>query len=118
MCSFSFTLGSTKPTAHLVALIVYKVANSWEWIFHFHWRTKECPTIQLVDKGSISFWLSFNDFALDAPSRKEVLSQSIILYGFASFHNKVVNRYFSSGFQIKAEGTDFSLKNSVPLMYS
>ena len=27
--------------------------------------------------------------------------------GFASFHNKVVNRYFSYRFQIKAEGTDF-----------
>ena len=83
------------------------MANSWELIFHFHWITKENPSIQLIDKGCISFWLGFDDFALDAPSIKKVLSQSIILYSFTSFHNKVVNRYFSSGFQIEAEGTDF-----------
>ena len=77
-----------------MALKVYKVANSWELIFHFHWRTKESPTIQLVDKGSIGFWLDFDDFALDAASIKEVLLQGINLYGFTSFYNKVVNRYF------------------------
>ena len=27
--------------------------------------------------------------------------------GFASYHNKVVPRYYSLGFQIEAEGTDF-----------
>ena len=84
------------------------MANSLELIFHFHWKTKESPTIQLVDKGSISFWFGFDDFALDAPSIKKVLLQSIILYSFAFFYNKVVNRYFSSSFQIEAEGTAFS----------
>ena len=86
------------------------MANSCELIFNFHWRTKESPTIQLVDKGSIGFWLDFDDFALDAPSIKKVLSQGINLHSFASFHNKVVNRYFSSGFQIEAEGTDFFIQ--------
>ena len=38
---------------------------------------------------------------------KKVLLQGINLHGFASFHNKVVNRYLSFGFQIEAEGTDF-----------
>ena len=63
--------------------------------------------MQLVDTGSRSPWLNFDDFALDDTSTKEVLSRGINLDGFASFHNKVVNRYFSYGFQVEAEGTDF-----------
>ena len=53
------------------------MANSWELIFHFHWRTKESPTIQLVDKDSISFWLGFDDFALDAPSIKKFCHKAL-----------------------------------------
>ena len=67
--------------------------------------------MQLVDRGSRGPWLDFNDFALDAGFIKEVLSRGINLDGFTSFHNKVVDRSFSSGFQIEAEGTDFSHKN-------
>ena len=63
--------------------------------------------MQLVDRGSRGPWLDFDDFALGDASIKEVLVQGINLNGFTSFHNKIVNRYFSYGFQIEAEGTDF-----------
>ena len=72
--------------------------------------------MQLVHRGSRSPWLDFDDFALDAASIKEVLSRGINLDGFASFHKREVNMYFSYGFQIEAEGTDFLLKSSVPLI--
>ena len=102
-----FTIGSPKPALQAMALKVYKVANSLGLKLYFHWRTREDPTMQLVDRGSRGPWLDFDDFALDDASIKEVLSGGINLDGFTSFHNKVVNRYFSSGFQIEAEGTDF-----------
>ena len=87
-----------------MALKVYKVANSLGLKLYFHWRSREDPTMQLVDRGSRGPWLDFDDFA---SSITEVLSRGINLDSFASFHNRVVNRYFSYGFQIEAEGTDF-----------
>ena len=63
--------------------------------------------MQLVDRGSRGPWLDFDDFAFDYASTKEVLLCGINLDCFASFHNKVVDRYISFGFQIEAEGTDF-----------
>ena len=61
----------------------------------------------LVDKGRRGPWLNFDDFSLDAQSISEVLLQGVNLDGLASYHNRVVSRYFSLGFQIEAEGTDF-----------
>ena len=49
--------------------------------------------------------MNFDDFALDDTSIKEVLSRGVNLDSFTSFHNKVVNRYFS--YRFEAEGTDF-----------
>ena len=69
-----FTIGSHKPALQAMALKVYKVANSFGLKLHFHWRTREDPTMQLVDRGSRGPWLVFDDFALDDASIKEVLS--------------------------------------------
>ena len=41
------------------------------------------------------------------PSKRFCPEELDGLDGFASFHNKAVNRNFSYGFQIEAEGTDF-----------
>ena len=99
-----------------MALKVYKVANSLGMKLFFHWKSRDNPTMQLVDKGSRGPWLNFDDFALYDASVKEVLSRGINLEGFASFHNKVVDRYFSYGFQVEAEGTDFfTQKSSSPM---
>ena len=105
-----FTIGSPKPALQAMALKVYKVANSLGLKLYFHWRTRDDPTMQLVDRGSRGPWLDFDDFALDSASIKEVLSHRINLDGFSSFHNKVVDRNISSGFRIKAEGTDFFIQ--------
>ena len=111
-----FTIGSPKPDLQAVATRVYKVANSLGLKLYFQWKSREDPTMVLVDKGSRSPWLNCDEFSLDAQSISEVLSRGINLDGFASYHNKVVQRYYSLGFQIEAEGTDFLLKNSVPPM--
>ena len=71
--------------------------------------------MQLVDKGSRGPWLDFDDFLLDDLTIAKVLSRGINLDGFASFHNKVVDRYISLGFQVEAIGTDFSLRLFSPL---
>ena len=72
--------------------------------------------MQLVDRGSRGPWLNFDDFNLDDASVKEVLSRGVNLDNFTSFYNKVVDRYFSYGFQIEAElrGLTFSLKSLSP----
>ena len=63
--------------------------------------------MQLVDKGSRGPWLDFDDISLDADTIKEIKSQNVNLDGFASFHNKVVDRFYSLNFQVKSEGTNF-----------
>ena len=63
--------------------------------------------MQLVDKGSYEPWLNFDDFSLDADAIKEIKSRNVNLDGFASFHNKVVDRFYSLNFQVESEGTNF-----------
>ena len=110
-----FTIGSPKPALQAMAIKVFKVNNSLGMKLFFHWKSRDDPTMQLVDKGSRGPWLNFNNFALDDASIKEVLSRGIELDGFTSFHNKVVDRFISYGFQVEAEGTDFSLNSFSPL---
>ena len=69
-----FTIGSPKPVLQAMAIKVYKVANSLGLKLYFHWRTREDPTMQLVNRDSRGPWLDFDDFALDIASIKEVLS--------------------------------------------
>ena len=57
-----------------MALNVYKVANSLGLKLYFHWRSRDDPIIQLVDKGSRGPWLDFDDFVLDSASLKEISS--------------------------------------------
>ena len=90
-----------------MATKVYKVANSLGLKSYFHWKSREDPTMVLVDKGSRGPWSDFDDFSLDDNSISIVKSRKVNLDGFASYHNKVVPTYYSLGFQIEAEGTDF-----------
>ena len=101
-----FTIGSTKPDLQAMAVKVFQVANSLGMKLFFHWKSRDDPTMQLVDRGSRGPWLDFDNFSVDEASIQEVLSRGINLDGFASFHNKIVDRYISFGFQIEAEGTN------------
>jgi len=102
-----FTIGSPKPALQAEATKVYKVAYSLGLKLYFHWKSRKDPTMVLVDRGSRGPWLDFDDFSLDDESISVVKSRRVNLDGFASYHNKVVPRYYSSGFEIEAEGTDF-----------
>ena len=51
--------------------------------------------------------MDFDDFALDSKSINEVKSRKINLDGFASYYNKVEDRFISAVFKIEAEGMDF-----------
>ena len=53
-----FTIGSPKPKLQAMALKVYKVANSLGLKLHFHWKSREDPTMLLVDDASIKGFLS------------------------------------------------------------
>ena len=90
-----------------MAVKVFKVANSLGVMLFFHLKSRVDPTMQLVDKVRRGPWLQFDDFSLDDASIQKVLSRGVNLDGFASFHNKVVDRYISYGFQVEALGTDF-----------
>ena len=67
-----FTVCSPKPALQAMALKVYKVANSLGVKLFFHWKSRDNPTMQLVDRGSRGHWLNFDNFALDDASVKEV----------------------------------------------
>ena len=81
-----------------MAVKVFKVANSLGLKLFFVWKSRNDPTMQLVDKDSRGPWLDFDNFLLDDLTIAKVLSRGINLDGFASFHNKVVDRYISLGF--------------------
>jgi hypothetical protein len=102
-----FTIGSPKPALQEMAVKVFRVANSLGLKLFFVWKSRNDPTMQLVDKGSRGPWSDFDDFSLDDPTIAIVLSRGVNLDGFASFHNKIVDRYISLGFQVEAIGTDF-----------
>ena len=88
-----FTIGSPKPALQAMATKVYKVANSLGLKLYFHWKSRDDPTMVLVDRGSRGPWLDFDNFSLDNSSISVVKSRKVHLDGFASYHNKVVPRY-------------------------
>ena len=94
-----------------MATRVYQVANTLGLKLYFHLRSRENPTMILVDRGSRGPWSDFDDFSLDENSISIVKSIKVNLDGFDSHHNTVILRYHSLGFQIKAEGTDFVTQN-------
>ena len=102
-----FTIGSPNKALQSMAVNVFKAANRLNLKLHFQWKSRSDPIMQLVDKGSRGPWLDFDDFSLDLETVKEVKSRKVNLDGFASFHNRVVDRYISAGFQVEAEGTNF-----------
>ena len=66
---------------------------------------------KLYTEEAGAFGSIFKDFSLDSETISEVKSRDVNLDDFASFHNKIVNRYFSLGFQIENSGTNFSYKD-------
>ena len=75
-----FTIGSPKPALQAMAVKVFKVANSLGMKLFFHWKSRDDPTMQLVDKGSRGPWLNFDDFSLDDASIQEVLARASLLF--------------------------------------
>ena len=69
-----FTIGSTKPALQAMAVKVFQVANSLGLKLFFLWKSRDDPTMQIVDKGSRGPWLDFDNFSLDDASIQEVLS--------------------------------------------
>ena len=102
-----FRIGSPKKHLQSMAVKVYKAANRLNLKLHFEWKSREDPTMQLVDMGSRGPWPDFDDFSLDCDTVREVKSRNINLDGFASYNNCVVDRYISAGFQVEAVGTNF-----------
>ena len=94
-----FQIGSPVEALQKMAVKVYLAANRLNITLFFQWRPRSDPLMMIVDKGSRGPWLDFDDFSLDSETIKEVKSQGINLDGFASFHNKVVDRFISLGFQ-------------------
>ena len=102
-----FQIGSPKKHLQSMAVKVYKAANRLNLKLHFEWKSREDPTMRLVDMGSRGPWPDFDDFSLDCDTVREVKSRNINLDGFASYNNCVVDRHISAGFQIEAVGTNF-----------
>ena len=102
-----FQIGSPVESLQKMAVEVYLAANRFNITLFFQWRPRSDPLMILVDKGSRGPWLDFDDFSLDSETIREVKSRGVNLDAFASFHNKVVDRYFSLGFQVKNSGTNF-----------
>ena len=69
-----FTIDSTKPDLQAMAVKVFQVANSLGMKLLFYWKSRDDPTMQLVDRGSRGPWLDFDNFSLDDASIQEVLS--------------------------------------------
>ena len=94
-----------------MAVRVYKDENLLNMKLHFQWKSISDKIMQLVDMGSRGPWLDFDNFTLDLETIKEVKSRKVNLDSSASFHNCVVERYISAGFQVESEGTNFFMRN-------
>ena len=109
-----FQIGSPVEALQKMAVKVYLAANRLNITLHFTWRPRSNPIMIIVDKGSRGPWLDFNDFSLDAEAIREVKSRGVNLDGFASFHNKVVDRFFSLGYQVESSGMNFFTQRITP----
>ena len=109
-----FQIGSPVEALQKMAVKVYMAANRLNITLFFQWKSRNEQIMQIVDRVSRGPWLDFDDFSLDSETISEVKSRGVNLDGFASFHNKVVNRYFSLGFQVENSGTNFFMQRFVP----
>ena len=102
-----FQIGSPVEALQKMAVKVYMAANRLNITLHFIWRPRRDPIMVIVDKGSRGPWLDFDNFSLDAKIIREVKSRGVYLDGSASFHNKVLDRFFSLGFLVESSGMNF-----------
>ena len=102
-----FTVGSPKEKLQSMAMAVFRATSWLNLKLHSQWKPRTNPAMVTVDLGSLGSWPDFDDFCLDHETANLVRSRSVNLDGFASFHNRVVDRYIFAGFQIETEGTNF-----------
>ena len=67
--------------------------------------------MQIVDIGCRG--PDFDDFRLDLDTVKEVRSRGVNLDGFASIHNRVIDRCISVGFQVEVKDTNLFTRKFV-----
>ena len=109
-----FQIGSPVEPLQKMAVKVYMAANRLNITLFFIWRPRNNPLMVIVDKGSRGPWLDFDDFSLDAEAISEVKNRGINLDSFASFHNRVVDRFFSLGYQVESSGMNFLTQRLTP----
>ena len=109
-----FTIGSLKKQLQSMVANFYRSCNYWNIKIHFSWKPRESPVMQLVDLGSRGPWLDYDNFTVDKWTAKLLCNCGINLDAFASFHNRLCDRYFSLGFQLESSSTNYFAQHLIP----
>ena len=102
-----FSIGSPNLELQLMAEQVFDSCKKWNITLEFIWQSRETVLMVKMDQGSRGPWGYHDEFTLDFDTAENVISRGITIDGFASFRNRLCQKYFSRGFEIESAGTDF-----------
>ena len=102
-----FEVGSPNFELQKMAEEVYSICKSLNITLEFVWQRRDSDLMVRMDQGSRGPWGYHDEFTLDWETSQNVLQRGITLDGFASFNNRLCQRYFSRSFEVESAGTDF-----------
>ena len=102
-----FEIGSPNLELQVMAEEVYAVCKRLNITLEFVWQQRDSELMKQMDLGSRGPWGYHDEFTLDFVTAQNVLQRGITLDGFASFRNRLCQKYFSRSFEVEAAGTDF-----------
>ena len=102
-----FEVGSPNFELQVMAEEVYAICKSLNITLEFVWQRRDSDLMRQMDLGSRGPWGYHDEFTLDFETAQNVLQRGITLDGFASFKNRLCQKYFSRSFEVKAAGMDF-----------
>ena len=95
-----FEIGSPNLELQVMAEEVYAVCKHLNITLEFVWQQRDSELMKRMDLGSRGPWGYHDEFTLDFVTAQNVLQRGITLDGFASFRNRLCQKYFSRSFEV------------------
>ena len=98
--------GSPNLELQVMAEEVYAVCKHLNITLEFVWQQRDSDLMKRMDLGSRGPWRYHDEFTLDFVTAQNVLQRGITLDGFASFRNRLCQKYFSRS-RLRQQGRIF-----------
>ena len=100
--------GSGKPHLHHLARQIKIACRNHNIVLTVEWKRRSEPEMVDADAGSRGPWLLCEDYSLDAGTMDFIREEyTFTCDAMASYRSRVVEKYFSIGFELEAFAVDF-----------